>query len=449
MPTLRNTLIANLLIICVSVPSQAQPRRPLTPPSRLSPSLINKPSPEVPSKTQNKLPTGFIPRFENLTNFQPRLVRLQWRERRWILEGGGLYKEFDSREAEARQAFQAIRALQLDQHGVIGKPKPVLEYWLSRGRAPQGLSSGMRTIDFDRQSIKAQEIEGEWFVRDARRVLFRFGASKEDAEQAVAVIKKYGFDQLALIGQAVPSMMIFFQRMDRRMQAMKPFVSQRPIQKSKLDQKPHPWTKQDKAQSTILTSVVPRLRPQGQKAEQDWSRYRILPRERTSLTSPNQTAHKPQPLPSGITRTVFNYRQLTVVREKGDWKLKAGSLEIGNFGVSKYQAELASAAMMYYRLNELYQIPKTNVKYFLSMGQPPRGRMHGLVFDYLSGSEARIVRRTQHYSLTDGRRTNINCGPNEQSAKHLLQVIQHYGFDHRCRIGTSDKYSLQFFVRSY
>ena len=49
-------------------------------------------------------------------------------------------------ETEAREALRLLRELRLNQRGTVGSPRPVMEYWLTDGRAPQGFTQGLRPL---------------------------------------------------------------------------------------------------------------------------------------------------------------------------------------------------------------------------------------------------------------------------------------------------------------
>src|SRR5262249_10882345 len=102
-----------------------------------------------------------------------------------------------------------IRDLRLTEYGTVGEPAPVMEYWLSAGQAPQGRVPGLRTLPIDQATLRVEQAQGQWCVRDARLVLFNFGPRGDDARQALAVLRKYGFPQVGVIGQLPPSMYLF------------------------------------------------------------------------------------------------------------------------------------------------------------------------------------------------------------------------------------------------
>src|SRR5262249_29254188 len=122
-------------------------------------------------------PTASSP---NLTTFDYRLVDLQWQGERWQLVAGGvMLKDFGRRQTEAREALRIVRELRLTQHGTIGTPKPVMEYWLADGQAPRAYDPRLRLISFDPAGLRVEQVQGQWCLRDARMPLFYFGAHAE------------------------------------------------------------------------------------------------------------------------------------------------------------------------------------------------------------------------------------------------------------------------------
>jgi hypothetical protein len=139
--------------------------------------------------------------MDNLVSFDERQVELRQTNRGWQLTAGGVpLRDFGLHEAEAREALHWIHELHLNQHGLVGTPHPVLEYWLTDGHAPQTPGQELRTVALDLNSVRAEQVQGQWWVRDDSRFLFRFGQHAEDAEQALAVIRRYGFSQVGFVG---------------------------------------------------------------------------------------------------------------------------------------------------------------------------------------------------------------------------------------------------------
>src|SRR5262249_7086077 len=192
-------------------PSRPSTGLPATRPMQLprtSPSPESAPSPAaVVGPPAPNLPVTLA---ENLSNFDDRLADLHWTDGHWQLSAGSqLLKDFGRRESDARKALALIRELHLTQHGTIGSPRPIVEYWLSDGRVPTEALPGLRTMPVDRTTLRAEQVQGFWCVRDERSTFFNFGSHRDEAEQTVAIVKHYAFDRLALVGQPTPVMLLF------------------------------------------------------------------------------------------------------------------------------------------------------------------------------------------------------------------------------------------------
>ncbi len=453
---MRNLFILISLLQVASLPSVCRSQsllRRLPPPRLLTPGMMPEQSPEIKAAPEQPV------RQDNLRSINPLLVRIEYRNQNWILEGGGLYKDFGSRQEEARQALALIRGLRLDQRGTIGKPNPVIEYWLQRGKAPQGFTTGLRMIRFDPVTLRAEGIKGEWFLRDSRHVLFRFGTHEAEAKHAETVIHKYGFDHVAIIGQARPSMMVFLQRQSVH-RAMRPTLTEQGrMTRTRLADMKREWqTKTKKIRSkndvpihAALTRVVPNPRdPNGETKRA--SRSLVIPRKHSLLLNRKEGKPIPQDARSAkLSRTTFTWQHAKIMQENGNWKIKVGSHELANLGTSRLHARRAMAALMYYRLTEHNQVgdPSLGLNYFLALGKAPRGRMQGAFYDFFRPELLKIEKRGRHYFLMAKQHRVLDCGEDQKNAEHLLAVIQHFGFDHVIRIGLTEDHMFKFFVKAY
>src|SRR5438034_1169875 len=134
---------------------------------------------------------------ENIQSFDARSVDVQWIDNRWqMVAAGKVIKEFGRKEMEAREALRIVRELRLNQIGTIGTPRPVMEYWLSNGQAPNGFVPGLKTVSLETENLRVEQTQGQWWLRDNRRFLFTFGSHADEAHQALAIIRRYGFRQI-------------------------------------------------------------------------------------------------------------------------------------------------------------------------------------------------------------------------------------------------------------
>ena len=104
------------------------------------------------------------------------------------------YRRVASHWIEMQQALIAM---------IIGG---VFEFWLADGEAPSGIVSNRKIISFNPAVLRVEQVAGTWCLRDDHVVLYNFGPSKADAETALAVCRRYGFNQLGFVGQPTPNL---------------------------------------------------------------------------------------------------------------------------------------------------------------------------------------------------------------------------------------------------
>jgi len=138
-----------------------------------------------------------------------------------------------------------------------------------------------------------------------------------------------------------------------------------------------------------------------------------------------------------------------VRRDSNDWKLAMGNHVVANFGPNQAEAQLAQAALRYYRCTEQVFVgnPRPVFSYFLSNGQAP----HGTSFAFNAVTfrpEALSVRQLgSSYVLYDGNQVVLSFGERATEALQSLQVIQQYKFDRLTTFGRGDQ-SMMLLVRT-
>lgn len=381
------------------------------------------------------------PRAENLVTFDPRQAELQWVDNRWQLRAGAVsLKDFGRREAEARQALRLVRELHLTQHGTVGTPQPVLEYWLANGQAPQGSLPGLRLLPLDPDSLHVEQVQGQWCLRNTRQILFNFGRQAEDAHQALAIVRRYGFSQVGYVGQPLPTMIYFLGQPTGLAQARTPApatLASRTLMPGQTAQPP-------------LQTQVQQRPPFADPARSDPSNTLVPP----PLPFGRQLASTTPALADLATqgeRVPFDWRRVQVRQENQDWKLVAGGYTLANFGTRPSDARQALAALQYYRFTEQRLIGSSKaptLTYYLVNGQAPRGLVFGVESTPFRPELVSIQRAGESYVLWDGNRAVWNFGEHGQEAQQALNVIQRHQFDHLCRIGSREAPAMTFLVRT-
>jgi hypothetical protein len=203
----RSVLLVCALLGSAAAASAQAPPAPL--PASLSGSAAVPPVP-VPAAPAAAAAPAAPPPQETLQSFDPGRAELDWSQGRWkVVAGDVVLKDFGPRQEEARAALRLVRELRLSQRGTVGTPGPVMEYWLADGRAPQGLVPALHPVSLDADSLRVEQVQGQWCVRDNARVLFTFGTHADEAREALAVIRRHGFTQVGSLGRGTPDMLVF------------------------------------------------------------------------------------------------------------------------------------------------------------------------------------------------------------------------------------------------
>lgn len=358
---------------------------------------------------QAGVPGAAAARPSELRPFDCNKTELRRAGDRWvILADGALLKDFGPREAEAREALQIIRGLQLTEYGTVGGPAPVMEYWLTAGHAPYAADAGLRVVPIDLNTLQVYEADGQWGLRDGHRVFFTFGANRDDANHALDVIRHYGFTKLGCVGRFAPAMVYFLgSQADQHRPSVPPQQAGAPARPAQ----PPGQSKGGPPPGVTQTSVPPAA-------------------------------------PDGHRR--FDPRRVEVKRDKNEWKLMVGRDVLANFGPNQQEAYLAWNTVQHYRFNELVSIgrPTPSFSYFLISGQPPRNTKFGIQTQPFR-PEAVLVRNVGgSWMVCEGEKPLVSFGDRLEDARQLAEAIQHFHFEYLCRIGNVDGYGMTFLVRA-
>jgi hypothetical protein len=411
-------------------------------------------------------------------------VRLSWSNRRWqlLLPGGEVLKDFGGQQVEALQALRLIQQLGLNQHGTVGTQAPILEYWLHDGQAPHRVGGPLHVLPLGSAGLRVEEVKGQWCLRDARRVLFNFGDQAADAHQALAVLRKYGFTQVGVLGQGRPSMLVLLAPAGTAAPgegivptaavsaaAAAAVTSAAPGPASGASSEPAPAAAPGAAPwptvaapdrwvpSTGRHLAEPRFARQKQMPASAATPSGAAPSPLADLVSPSvPTLAPPAPAKQGFAwrttphfgpataargpataaRVPFDWRQVHLRHQDGGWSLRAGSMVLASFGDNESEARQALMAMRHYRFTEQWRIGGDRpFTYFLANGQAPRGLMLGLGAQGFQ-PETLVARQVAgHWSLCDGDRVVVQLGNRPDEVRNLLEIIKRNRFDRLCQVG--------------
>jgi hypothetical protein len=414
----QTTAVLMVLLAAAAVPAQTAPdvAFPKAPaPGLLPPSLTSVPRAQTvppavaaqPPATA-RLETG-LTGPENLMTFDPQRADLAHDGNHWQLVVDGIVlTDFGAHEHDARVALRLVRDLGLNQHATVGTPTTVMEYWLHDGKAPYGVTDGLKVYPLEQRSLRVEQHDGDWRLRDAQRVLFNFGASADDANQALGVLRKYAFTQVGVLGQDGPAMLIFLGR------------------------------------SPSVAAAGP-ARPLGFDPRVP-SRV-TQPSPVTTPAAPVVTTGAPEPS-SVAQRTPVDWRQAQVQEDGNLWKLTDGH-DIAKF-TSKREAQQALSTLLYYHFTERVQVgsAKPHFTYFLVDGQVPHGPVIGVHCELFQPERLRVVQVGDRWTISNGERVLLSFDDQQEEARHVLDVIRQQKCDRLCRIGMTDEFGLTFLARS-
>jgi hypothetical protein len=396
---------------------------------------------------------------ERLRIFNPLTLQLSWSFHRWqLVDDGEVLKDFGPREQEARQALRLIRDLGLNQYGTVGSPQPVMEYWLIDGRAPQGMvRGGLRALPLVPATLRVEQVQGQWCVRDSMRVLFTFGSRANDAQQALAVMRKHAFNQVGALGLGAPSMYVFFGAGNPKELTLSSTPTQTltpghlaPARFSRVaknaDGTPH--VQKGPAPAGSLEGVVSGVLP---PLAQPAGGQKTLWREQPHFgphPGPGQAAYG--------DRMPFDWRQAQLRVDGGEWKLMVGKVVLARFGSNAVLARQALSALRYYRFTEQWRASgeagadgEAGGAFYLANLQAPRGMMFGLQAAELDPQKVEVKQADGGYAVVAGKQVLMRFGSNKEEAHKLAETIRHDKLDRVCKLGDPGKEAMTLLVRSH
>lgn len=389
--------------------------------------------------------------------FDPRDARVLWARGHWqLVAGADVLKDFGPREPDARQALRLLQELGVNQHVVVGSPNVVLEYWLADGKAPQGsVRTGLREVALDPAALKIEQVSGQWMLRDASRTLMQLGPNAGDAQQALDVIRRYQFDKVAVLGQVQPTMYVFTAQ-GRGHQATLPTLpttgtSSRhlnPPRFSRLAKNADGSPRMEKGKASGLEALAAPVIPP------------LSDPLRKTLTQQNREFHwradgQSGPLttvqPGDRERVTFDWRQVKLKQDKADWKIVAGSLELGNFGPAIHEARQALMAIRHYRFTEQCRLGGANayMTYYVAAGNSPSGVLLGVPAEEVKVEALDVRKLAAGYAVCQGARVVFQLRDHEADAKRLVDTMKQHNCDRVCRIGGGGAEPLTILVRSH
>jgi hypothetical protein len=139
---------------------------------------------------------------EDCISFNPDTATMEQTSLGWrVMDGSQVIFGLDFDKTEAMIALATIKHYKMTQSCFVGRPRPSFHYMLTGGSAPVGSFRPTDCSPFNPATTDVRQINGSWKVADGSNELFGFGDKKDEADQTLAIIKKYGFTYSCMIAK--------------------------------------------------------------------------------------------------------------------------------------------------------------------------------------------------------------------------------------------------------
>ena len=370
---------------------------PNSPPTALPP--LNAPAPvvEIPlPQTEQKVPLSSL-------DVQVKRVVGGWQ----VWAGQRMVRDLGDNENTARELARALRDQRATEWVSIGGSRPVVEYGLFNGRPvasaaaadptkgdPNAAQAGAVPAGFggpavtgagakvvlpvDLRTARVEPIRGVWCVRDDDSLLFNFGSDKAGAEQALAVIRKYGFNRVGVVGDVKQPAMSYL------------FVSQE-AERPKVG-----------GGQLLFNAQIDAL-------------------TRTGIPIPGV----------GYTGEMIKIdaKKVEARKDGAEWVVASGSEVLGRFGPTEWAAREAVRTVQDSRFTEFCRLGgASGVTFFLRDGKAPTRapfNAQGRAFD---PSALKVQQVNNKWAVVEGNKPLFDVGSPQEGAV-VVQVLKAYGFD--------------------
>jgi hypothetical protein len=388
----------------------------LPPPGTHVPGLPANPgTPQHPVAQPLELP---LPQPENKFALNPNDVTVKRVGGSWQLWAGQrMLRDFGDRELDARDAQRVFRDLRPTEWASIGNPRTVVEYPLTNGRPPvaPALPAGQEprgqppagdrppatgagakvVIPIDLRTVRVEAVRGVWCLRDDAAIHANFGPNKADADQALAVVRRYGFNRVGMVGYPAPAMTYFFIGPDEGP------APQNALSAAALQ-----------AQIDGLTRVGIPVPGVGYVGE--------------------------------MTR--IDPRRLEVRKDGGNWVVESGGEILGRFGPTEWAARDAARTIADGRFTEFCRVGSAGLTFFLTNGKPPTRVPFAVQGRQFDPSGLRVQQYGALWAVTENGRHLFDCASAEEG-ETLIRVVQAFGFDQLCHLGPTPRLGVSFFAK--
>jgi hypothetical protein len=147
----------------------------------------------------NKL-YGPGPCKEDCITFNPTTVTVKQSGTKWLVVSGASSMFSAPNKAEAEKIVKIIKHYGLNKSCFVGRPDPSFQYLLKNTASPSGTFTGEDCIAFNPNNLQIKKEGTQYVMINGVSRMFMF-PNKQEADQTLAMIKKYGFNRTCYVGR--------------------------------------------------------------------------------------------------------------------------------------------------------------------------------------------------------------------------------------------------------
>jgi hypothetical protein len=143
---------------------------------------------------------------EDCIPFNPTIVSAALVQGHWKLVSGNMWMlDFGNKQDEAKKAEAIVKHYKFNRQCFVGRPDPSFTYWLVGDHSAAGAMPGDDCVTFNPATVEAKLDGGIWKMVDGAHLMFGF-PNQAEAQQAVQIVKQFGFTHSCFVGRPGPSM---------------------------------------------------------------------------------------------------------------------------------------------------------------------------------------------------------------------------------------------------
>lgn len=387
---------------------------PVEPRARVIPAEAATPR-ELPESLTK--PVVKLPQEEKLEKIDPQSIAVKRLAGAWQLWANDKpYRSFGDNGDDANDVARTLREIYPQQWAAIGTGRPVVEYGLTldndqRLVAPQVAAFARTLTAMDRKTLRVEQVRGMWCLRDDGNLLLNFGQFKPDAEQALAVAQKYGFNRIGTVG---------------RKEAVLTFFTSGPEGLTQPQRLPPAIAFKAQAEAMTRTGIpLPQYGVMGEKK-----------------------AFNPATVEYVGEMTKIDPRKVELRTDGGEVVLASGQEVFGRFGNDEYTARDALRTVRDAKLTDYCKFGTAGVTFFLANGQAPRNLPLHTLGPRFDPAALRVGEAGSKWWVLDANARPLLPAGTQQEAETLKKLVQTFGFDQVCTLGSGGKVAMTILARS-